>query len=218
MVARKRQIKKPGRIALIALGLLIALSAWGMSNLTPVMISMAEARARYLAVIAINNAVSEVMGGALGYDDLVSVITDTNGQVTMLQANTLRMNDLASKAALTAQKNLREVETAGVSLPLGSALGIPLLGAWGPKVRVNVVLIGSVSTRFVTAFESAGINQTRHEISMEASMLMSIVVPTGANSVTVTTYVPVAESIIVGNVPQSYIDVPMESDLLNLVP
>ena len=87
----------------------------------------------------------------------------------------------------------------------------------GPQIRVSVVPVGSVTTRFVTSFESAGINQTRHEISLEASVLMRIVVPAGSNSVSVSTYVPIAESIIVGEVPESYVHVP-EDELLNLIP
>ncbi|MEA5064646.1 sporulation protein YunB [Bacillota bacterium Meth-B3] len=187
--------------------LLASFIAWGTHNLTPVMIAMAEARARQLAVEAINNGIFEVMvkGRAVGYSDLIEVVQGENGQVSMLQANTLLMNELASRAALTTQRNLQALEQADISIPLGAALGMPLLGGAGPLVPVKVALVGSVTTKFVTAFETAGINQTRHEISLEASMLVRVVVPTGANSVMVTAYVPVAESILVGQVPQTYL-------------
>lgn len=218
MVAHIRRTKRPLRIALAAVVTLVILACVGMANLTPVMISMAEARARSLAVVAINNAVSEVMGSSVDYSDLVQTAVDQTGKVTMIKANTLLMNDLASKVALTAQRNMERIEKEGVPLPLGSALGIPLFSGSGPTLRVDIVLVGSVSTRFVTVFETAGINQTRHEISLEASMLMSIVVPTGANSVTVSTYVPVGESIIVGGVPDTYINVPSDSEMINLIP
>ena len=216
--AKARRRKRWARALLVILILLAALVAYGVNNLSALMISMAEARARQLAVEAINNAVDEVMQGSGGYSDLVQVITDENGQVAMLKANTLLMNDLASEAALAAQRNLQALEDEGVLLPLGAALGISLLGGSGPHFRVSVVPVGSVTTRFVTAFQSAGINQTRHEISLEASTLMNIVVPTGANSVTVNAYVPVAESIIVGQVPQSYVNVPDTDSMLNLIP
>ena len=70
----------------------------------------------------------------------------------------------------------------------------------------------------MTSFESAGINQTRHEISLEASVMMRIVIPAGADSVSVSTYVPIAESIIVGSVPDSYVSVPDGETALNLIP
>ena len=214
--------RKKTRGALLILGAFLLLGtlllSYSFSNLSPIVVSMAEARARQLAVEAINNAVHEVISQSFGYEDLVSVSVDADGQVAMLMANTLLMNELASRAALAAQRNLRALQDEGVSLPLGAALGIKLFGGAGPTVRVGVVPVGSVTTRFVTAFESAGINQTRHEISLEASTLMRIIIPTGASSVTVSAYVPVAESIIVGRVPDSYVNVPDTESMLNLIP
>ena len=169
------------------------------------MISMAEARARQLAVEAINKAVREVMSSGIAYGDLVYVAQDERGRVSMIQANTLLMNDLASQAALAAQRNLQALEDEGVELPLGSALGMGLFSGTGPRIRVSIVPVGSVTTRFVTNFESAGINQTRHEISLMASTLVRIVIPAGANAVQVDASVPVAESIIVGEVPGTYL-------------
>lgn len=221
MVARRIKPNRKKRVLtalLVVLVLIVALLAYGFSNLNPILISMAEARARQLAVEAINQAVDEVMGVQYAYDDLVNVVLAADGSVSMIQANTLLMNDLASQAALVAQRNLGQLADQGVSLPLGSALGIGLFSGSGPDITVRVVPVGSVTTRFVTAFESAGINQTRHEVMLETSTLMSIVIPTGADSVAVSAYVPVAESIIVGQVPNSYVNVPDTGNMLNMIP
>ncbi len=215
-------VAKKGRRILIAF-LVVAVMAAGLvsfalANLNPVVISMAEARSRQLAVEAINQAVAEVMKSSVSYSDLIQVSTDSNGRVTMIRANTLLMNELASRTALTVQRNLAALEDEGVSLPLGSAFGVKLLSGSGPRILVGVVPVGSVTTRFVTAFESAGINQTRHEISLEASTQMRIVIPTGASTVSVSSVVPVAEAIIVGEVPSSYVNVPDVDSMLNLIP
>jgi sporulation protein YunB len=215
-------VAKKGRRILFSLAVILALSAalaaWVFANLNPVVISMAEARARQLAVAAINQAVAEVMQSSVSYSDLIQVSTDGNGRVTLIKANTLLMNELASKTALAVQKNLLALEDAGVTLPLGSAFGIKILASSGPRIRVGVVPVGSITTRFKTAFESAGINQTRHEISLETSTEMRIVIPTGASSVSITTSVPVADAIIVGEVPDSYVNVPDVDSMLNLIP
>lgn len=200
--------------ALLACGLI----AWGLAHLNPLIIRMAEARASQLAVEALNQAVDEVMGSSLTYSDLVLVSFDAEGRLVMLQANTMKMNDIASAAALVAQRNLGALAEQGVSVPLGAALGISLFSGSGPMINASVVPIGSVTTSFATSFESAGINQTRHEISLQASVRMRIIIPTGADSVTVDTLVPIAESIIVGQVPQTYVNVPGEDDALNLIP
>ncbi len=216
MVAKKGKRALVAALAVLALG--AALTTYVVANLNPIVIAMAEARARQLAVSAINQAVAEVMQSSVGYSDLIQVSTDANGRVTMIKANTLLMNDLASKTALTVQKNLAALENEGVSLPLGSAFGVKILSSSGPRIRVGVVPVGSITTRFVTAFETAGINQTRHEISLEASTQMRIVIPTGASTVSITTIVPVAEAIIVGEVPASYVNVPDVDSMLNLIP
>ena len=221
MVAKSACFSKKRRWRAVLLAALIAVClmiAWGIYNMSPILVSMAEARARQLAVEAMNQAIAEVMGTAVTYADLMRVTTDQQGRVTMIEANAMLMNDLSSQAALAAQRNLDALADQGVRLPLGAALGISLFSSAGPSIRVSVIPVGAVSTRFVTSFESAGINQTRHEISLEASVVMRIVIPTGADSVSVSTYVPVTESIIVGVVPDTYVNVPSAEDALNLVP
>jgi len=211
---RKRALAAAGAVLLLA----GALALYALVNLNPIVISMAEARARQLAVEAINQAVAEVMQSSIRYSDLIKVSTDAKGQVTLIQANTILMNSLASKTALTVQRNLVELEDEGVTLPLGAAFGVKIISSAGPMIRAGVVPVGSIITRFVTAFESAGINQTRHEISLETSTQMRIVIPTGAATVSVTITVPIAEAIIVGEVPSSYVNVPDVGSMLNLIP
>ena len=77
--------------------------------------------------------------------------------------------------------------------------------------------MGTVKTNFVTEFESAGINQTRHKISLEATASVRIVLPSGARTVSVQASALMAESILIGDVPQSYIQVPEVEDGLNFV-
>ncbi len=221
MVAQFRHFGWGKKLALALCALLVlgsGLFFYGVSNLNPIMISMAEARGRQLAVEAINKAVREVMQSGIGYTDLVQVTQDKQGQVTMIQANTLLMNDIASRAALQVQRNLQALGNEGVELPLGSALGIGLFSGSGPRIRVSVVPVGSVATRFATAFESAGINQTRHQISLMTNTQVRIVIPTGADTVQVEASVPVAESIIVGEVPQTYLNATSVEQMLDLVP
>lgn len=222
MVAKRSLKKRRFRRGVVFLLLLMLLTGGLLirffGNMSPILVSMAEARARQLAVEAMNQAIAEVMGTGVTYGDLVRITTDSDGHVSMLEANATLMNDISSKAALAAQRNLDMLADQGVTLPLGAALGINLFSGSGPVIRVSILPVGAVSTRFVTSFESAGINQTRHEISLEASVVMRIVIPTGADSVSVSTYVPIAESIIVGSVPDTFVQVPSADSALNLVP
>ena len=87
-------------------------------------------------------------------------------------------------------------------MPLGAALGLTLLAGSGPRIPISIVPVGSVQTDFETEFEACGINQTRHKVYLQLSASIRIVIPTGAKTTNVTANMLVAESIIVGKVPE----------------
>ncbi len=204
------------RLVLIVL-LLLALYLLIQKSLTGVILDTAHAKAYALAVDTMNAAVRQSMGGGVAYEELIAVRTDAQGRVTMLQANTARMNELASSVALSAQEALAEDAAPRVSVPLGAALRVPFLSSLGPKIRVSITPVGAVSASFHTEFEAAGINQTRHKIYLQLHAAVQLVLPTGAQPVAVDTQMLIAESIIVGEVPGSYMNVP-ESEMLDFGP
>ncbi|MBR3740191.1 MAG: sporulation protein YunB [Clostridia bacterium] len=203
------------RAAAFAVLLVAVLGIWMEKNLESVILDMAYARAEAMAVEYMHEAVRDVMGDEITYQDMMTVRTDENGRVTMLQANAVRMNELAAFTALQAQARLESADAQSVSIPLGAALGIPFFSALGPRVRVRIVPVSAVSAAFSTEFESAGINQTRHKIYLSLRTTVRLVIPSGARQVSLGSQVLIAESIIVGEVPQSYVQVPDMSDALN---
>ena len=205
-------------VAIVAVGAVCAAVFSAFSNLNRTLLAMAEARAEQRALSQINLAFEEIMHQSFEYADFVSVRTDAQGEISMLEANTILMNRLASDAARLAQERIDELAEEGISLPLGSALGASVLSGKGPRVHFEILPVGTVKTGFVTEFESAGINQTRHKISLEATASVRIVVPSGARTVSVTTTALMAESILVGDVPASYIQVAEVGDALNFAP
>ena len=206
------------RILLLALLLLIALALVVEHNLTRVTLSLAVANARTLAVSVLNAAVEEAVQSGFSYDSLIHVIQDADGQVRLLQADTSAMNRLAARACTLAQQQLENAENRFVQVPLGSALGLTLLAGTGPKLRVQILPVGAISSRFDTECQSAGINQTRHRILLTLSAAVRLVIPTGSGTIEAATQVAVAENIIVGQVPQSFVDVADNDDMLNLIP
>ena len=128
------------------------------------------------------------------------------------------MNLLAARASLAAQQRIAGLEQQSLYVPLGSALGLTLLAGSGPPIEVRILPVGAVNAGFTTEFETAGINQTRHKISLTLTAQVELVIPTGAMEVQVVTQVAVAESIIVGQVPDSYVTVEDTAPMLNLAP
>lgn len=212
--------KKPAllrRLTLCALLLCLVLMLLER-NLTRVVLTLASAKAEVLAVQALNQAAEALIADGISYDSLVHVTLGEDGSVRLLQANTAGMNSLASRASLTAQAKLEALQDQTVSVPLGSALGVTLLAGTGPRIQVHMLPVGAVVTAYETEFTSAGINQTRHRVLLTMRAQVRLVLPTGASGVEAVTQVAVAESIIVGQVPDSFVNVGDDTDLLNLVP
>lgn len=188
-------------------------------NLTRVVLSLAQAQARAMAVRILNEAAAELLAsGEVTYDALMHVTADESGRVRLIQANTPEMNRLAAKVSLMSQEKLQANRDQVVRVPLGSALGMTLFAGAGPKIEVQVLPVGSVQVEFHTDFRTAGINQTRHRVTLLLTAQVQLVIPTGAKTVEASTQVAMAESIIVGEVPDTFTDVGNDMDMLDLVP
>ena len=216
MTARKRKswARAAALFVLLLLAALIALE----QNLSQTMLDMAFAEAYSMAVETLNKAVKIVTENGVEYGDLMDASLDDQGRVTMLRADTMRMNELAAQTALRAAEELNRAENQFVRIPLGAALGIKSLSGFGPKMSMQILPVGAVHASFDTEFESAGINQTRHRIFLTLRATVSLIIPTGSQVVEVQSTMPIAESIIVGEVPDSFVDVNDQKDILDLIP
>jgi sporulation protein YunB len=201
-------------LLLTALLLFILIDA----GIKPAIIAMSEAKVEYIAVLAMNNAVNEILGTNIKYTDLTDVLTDKDGKITMIQYNTILINTLARDTSTLAQNEIRSLGAEGITVPLGSITNSKLLSGRGPDIKVKIIPVGSVSTNFSDEFKQAGINQTRHKIYLELETQVRIVVPLGSDIINVSTRVPITETIIVGDVPNSYVNVDNEDQMLNLIP
>ena len=215
--ARVRRRRRLRRLLLAAL-LLLAGFLLADRNVKPLVFSLAEARSAAMASRVLSGAMAEALGDGVGYDELMNVRMDEKGQVALLSANTVRMNLLADRAGEAALRRLENMSSERVSVPLGAALGLTLLAGSGPLIPVSIVPVGSIGTNFVTEFEACGINQTRHKVYLQLTASIRIVIPTGAKTTQVTANMLVAESIIVGAVPEGFVGYDLTEEELNLVP
>lgn len=168
--------------------------------------AIAQAHAVQAAVDEVNTAVrSHFAASGIDYQDLVEVHKDQEGRIVMMQANAVRINELAAGLALTAEKNLREMDGNSFGIPLGQVTGNRIIAAWGPRIPVQFTPVGAVRVNLGDRFESAGINQTRHRLYLDLDTALRVVVPWQGNEVTVTTRVPLVENIVVGSVPSTYV-------------
>jgi len=190
-------------IFLVSLGLTI----WVVdARLRPVLRELALAKAKALATAAVNEAVANGEARNIKYQDLVTIKADRDGRPVLLQPNTGELNRLAARITLDVQKALNGLQRSKVRLPVGQVLGPPVLGSWGPQVNVNFLPVGTVEGRIIDSFGAAGINQTRHRISVRIETQVRVMVPLVAASTRIQTDVPLAEALIVGEVPGMYLE------------
>ena len=93
---------------------------------------MSEAKIEYIAVLAMNNAVSKILGSDIKYTDLTNILTDKDGKIAMIQYNTILINTLARETSTLAQDEIRSLGAEGIDIPLGSITKAKYCQAGGP--------------------------------------------------------------------------------------
>lgn len=194
-------------ILLVTIGILASFLLIEM-RLKPYVLSIATTRAKNIASDVINKAVTDELASEnIEYNDLILLQTNNSGMVTALQSNIPKINKLKSSLALAIQENITNIESTDISVPLGNLINGDITSGLGPKIPIKLLPIGSINIDFQNGFESAGINQTKHEIYLVAKASITILIPSASTTSDVETIVPVAQTIIVGSVPQTYANI-----------
>ena len=177
-----------------------------------------EFQAKAITSRAMNSSVSDVVMNSIIYDDLVNVISDEFGNITMIQANSLEINNLSRDLAQACEKRIEEYSKNGLSTHIGDFTGMPILVGRGPVVTIKMRPIGSIGCVFRSHFESAGINQTVHKIYVGLDATIGVVLPFASKNYQMRQEVLISESVIVGQVPEVYLQSDTLDTLLNFVP
>jgi len=203
---RRRWNFKPLVIVLMLVALFTTPFTIVERNLKETILAMARVRAEQAAIRAVQEAVNEKLAKAVEYKDLIYIRTDNRGRVVLMQANTIKINNLAADTTLEIQKTLAKLEGTVIPIPIGQALNSKILASYGPKIKVTLVPMGTVKVKVEDDFQQAGINQTRHRLYLHVFSRVKIVIPLVSDTVEVASQIPIAETIIVGEVPQTHVD------------
>jgi len=192
----------------------IVLFVYFQRNVTRVLISISEATMRASTTIAVNDAVYYTLSDEMRYEDLVRIDRDEAGNIVAVAANPLKINKIARDTASISQSNLKNLSLNGIPVPLGALTGIEAFAGLGPNIHFRIIPVSSVSCGFSSTFESVGINQTKHSIYLNVVADISIVMPSRTENFAVATDILVGESVIVGTVPDAY----LQSDIFGNKP
>ncbi len=199
-------------LALLLLGALLLLHF--QRNVTRVLVSISEATMRASTTVAVNDAVYYTLSDEMRYEDLVTVLRNESGDIVSFSANPLKINKIARDTASISQSNLKNLSLNGIPVPLGALTGVEALAGLGPSIQFRIIPVSSVSCDFFSEFESVGINQTKHSIYLNVIADISIVMPSRTKNFAVTTEILVGESVIVGHVPDTF----LQSDIFGSKP
>ncbi len=212
-----RKKKKGYKIFIIVICIFLAFN--GITNFIKApLIALCKINSESLATSISGKVVQEIMGG-LGYLDLVTLDKDENGSILALRANVVEMNKIATQITNRIQEEYMELEDMYIKIPLGYFTGNELLSGVGPDFTVKIIPAGTVNTDYKTEFISTGINQTRHRIYLEIKSEMTIVAPFTNEVVEVINNVNVAETVLIGNVPDTFYNLEglTANDTMNLI-
>ena len=166
----------------------------------------AVSSARDLVVTRVNAIVKDVMTDpAFAWEDLVALERDDSGAVTAVTANAPAINALSAEVLSRAVRET-EQEAIKVRIPIMNLLGSALFMNHGPSLTVDVTMLSSSTASFRSELSGAGINQTRHQIFLDLDVQLSFLMPWRGMQTSVQTEILVSETVIVGQVPGSYMN------------
>ena len=216
---RKLSAKKKLYISLAIIFLVIILIIFYLHCVVnPILIDATEAKVQSLTQQAVENAVYNVIKEENIYENLIEIVKDSNNDVQMITANAYEINLFSKEVLSSAQKNLNNLVNAGVEVGIGTFTGLTFLTDKGPKVKLKLAPIGTVYTTFHSEFISAGINNTLHKIYLLVKTDVNIILPTDTKTINTTTELLITESMIVGKIPDTYLNSSQLDEMLNLVP
>ena len=153
-----------------------------------------------------NDAIArQIAEGVIQYDRIVYFEKDLDGRITALKTNMSEVNRLKTDILNIINDEILALDTSDIGIPLGSLFLPEFLSGKGPAIPVHILSIRNSDANFVSHFSQAGINQTLHKLTMEVSVDVAVLVLGRTESFTVTSEVVVAETVIVGAVPETYL-------------
>lgn len=193
------------RVCLVLLLILVGL-ALIRGRVYPVFRSLAQTHVKNTASDLINDAIAEqIEAGNIQYDRIVYFEKDLNGRITALKTNIGEINRLKTDVLNIINDEILSTDESSLGVALGSMFLPEFLSGKGPKLPVRILVIRNSEADFYSEFSEAGINQTLHKLNMEVFLDVTVLVLGGTMDFTISSHMVVAETVIVGDVPQTYL-------------
>lgn len=187
------------------------------SVIHPAMNEISEIKAKAMVSSIMNGVVRERFQKEVNAASLLLISTNDEGNIEMVQSDTGAMNLLVSELSAEIQKKYDAMEAQEITVPLGTLVRNSILTQVGPSIDIKVLPMSVSGSDFKTEFESQGINQTKYKVYVTLQSKVKIMAPLSTRTIETSSTVLIAEAVILGQVPSSYVNIPKEglTDVLN---
>ena len=198
--------RKAVRILVLVLLLLVGVLVLFRRQYTGDFVSLAQTQVRNSTSDLINDAINrQIESGNIQYDRIVYFEKDLEGRITALKTNMSEVNRLKTEILNRINEDILAMDADQLGIPLGSLVLPEVFSGRGPGIPVEILSIRNSDASFSSRFTEAGINQTLQQLIMEVSVDVTVLVLGKTDSFTVTSQVVVAETVIVGQVPNTFL-------------
>lgn len=202
----RRWLQKVFRVAMLLLIIATVLFFVLRHNYRDVLSELAETQVRNTTSDLTNDAIAkQIAAGTIAYDRIVYFEKNLDGRITALKTNIGEVNRLKTDILNIINDEILALDTMDIGIPVGSLFFPEFFSGRGPIIPVHILSIRNSDANFTSHFSQAGINQVLHQLIMEVSIDVAVLVLGHSNSFTVTSEVVVAETVIVGDVPDTYL-------------
>ncbi len=200
-------------VAVLAVLLTVAAGVVHIADrrLRPALFVIARNRVQGEAFTMLTAVIEAEAAEPFHYSDLIEVETTSDGYVSYMMPNTMRIARLMSRIGGGAQEGINQLAEADLSIPLGQLSGLATLSHLGPRVPVRVLPVGTADVSVDEEFIGVGVNHVKHTIFFAVDCDLRIAVPLIDERLEVSVRMPVAEAVIVGPVPEMYLNMQLPS-------
>lgn len=200
------KLARAAQILVLLLALSLALFLLFRGKFQPVITNLAETQVKNITSDLTNDAIAkQIAEGNIAYDRIVYFEKDLNGRITALKTNIGEVNHLKTDILNIINDEILALDTTDIGIPLGSLFLPEFFSGKGPTIPVRILAIRNSDAVFTSLFSHAGINQTLHRLNMEVTVDVAVLVLGQTSSFSVTSEVVVAETVIVGEVPETFL-------------
>jgi len=219
---RRRAKNKKGRRYIGIVAFLVLTAALGIAAalymrlvVDPNLEDVSRIRAEAVVARTVTRAVAEQFEEQDEKTELFKISRGEDGIMEVVQADSVAINRLMTQLSLHLQEYFKTMKKEEFEVPVGTLLGSKILSQTGPSIDVALLPLSVSSMDFQTEFEEQGINQTKYKIYLVIHCRVRIIAPFSSETLSTTSTVLIAEAVILGRVPDSYVEVP-EEDILDV--